>query len=320
MSIWSGDGVRICSQSVTQRPEKHKIAGKAVSAVSDVIAHANHAPEEIKNDYGEDLLVQTSHKDQMDASRLWFQVKGTANIESHRLKGGGLRYRISFDHALRWIRTVDLVVFVLWDVVNHVGWYAIPRDQVDAYEGITKMKKGVTLRFDEQHLLDEEAVDTLVWRSRLEHHRLLVLSAQEAEQDSRNPRKGTRSEDRVLTALDFTDLIGVTERRIDLDGVQYQVSPDIWEEFQHRLNSLPKGSDSDDEGANLYRVAYEIVYGRWKRIDPRLALPSVLIKEGGEVILDIIFRELENKETMAEVEKLVAKGRATGVFPWESGD
>jgi hypothetical protein len=63
-----------------KRDDKHIIGDKASLAVQRIIADAGFAVETISNDYGEDLLVQTHHAGEIDASRLWFQVKGTMNL------------------------------------------------------------------------------------------------------------------------------------------------------------------------------------------------------------------------------------------------
>ncbi|HET7445732.1 MAG TPA: hypothetical protein VFJ57_13855 [Solirubrobacterales bacterium] len=262
----------------------------ALHAVSDLIADAGPAPEAIASGYGKGLLVQTDHEGQMDASRLWVQVKGTAEIGSHRPNGDGLSLQVPFDDAMRWVRALDLVVVVLWDVVGDVGWYAIPSAQVDPVEGVNEGLKYVTLRFAEEDVLTSEAVDVLVWRARLENHRLLVLGARDAEQKEKGTKPSYR---RAMTALDFTDLAGMTERRSGPNGVQYRVLPEVFTEFEEVLAKLP-GEQGEEPEKRVRRAAHVVTSRRWKMIEPRQDLPNALLEEGAEIILTRLRQELED--------------------------
>ncbi len=274
----------ISGRIVTQRPKEHVTGLQALKAVSKVIRRAGYEPEEVANDYGEDLLVQTSRKDRLDASRLWFQVKGTGKIKHHR-KNGRLRFQDTFDHAMRWIRSPDLVVIVLWDTVERVGWYAIPSEQVDVFEVTNSGTKNVTLRFAEDDGFTEEAVDHLVWRSCLEHHRLLVLSARNDERDLERA-EGVKSQERTLTALDFTDILKITERDRDPDGLRYRVRREVWDEFQSIYKSLPRGENQQQQEQNAIEAADATVVNRWEAIEPKLDLSDALIEEAAKFILD----------------------------------
>jgi hypothetical protein len=288
---------------VTQSPQE-----EALHDVSDLIADAGPAPEGIVNTYGEDLLVQTDHGFEMDASRLWIQVEGTAEIDSYRLNSGGFRHSIPFDQAMRWIRTLDLVLMVLWDVVGEVGWYALPASQVDPVKGVSSGQKSVTIRFDEDDILTKEAVDSLTWRSRLEHYSLLALSARDAqaarEEREREGRKKKKrhAHERVLVAMDFTDLLEITERRLEPGGMKYKIHEEIWDEFEEILNTIPE----TDRGLGymMREVASKVVRNRWKMIEPKLDLPSVLVEEGAEVIVYPLNQMAEDPEIM-EVAALI---------------
>ncbi|HET7445731.1 MAG TPA: DUF4365 domain-containing protein [Solirubrobacterales bacterium] len=268
-------------QTVTQRPKEHQVGLKALKAVSHLFRNAEQDPREVANDYGEDLVVQTSHEGRMDASRLWVQVKGTARIKQHK-KGGGLSLPVSFDHAMRWIHAVDLVVVVLWDVVERIGWWAIPRDQVDVFGALKAGKKTITLRFSEEDVLTEEAVGSLVWRSRLEHHRLLVLAAHDTELELERT-EGIKSADRVLTALDFTDLIGITERRSGPDGLAYRVRAEVWDEFGGLFRSLEEKELTEKD--RVLGAALVTLFRRASMIDDAIDLPGVLAEEGADFLL-----------------------------------
>jgi hypothetical protein len=78
----------------------HRLAHRGVLAVCAVLDSAGALTETIKNDYGEDLLVQTQLGDIADDFHILIQVKG-----SSRRKTIGGKYSFSFDvaHLQRWI-------------------------------------------------------------------------------------------------------------------------------------------------------------------------------------------------------------------------
>jgi Domain of unknown function (DUF4365) len=282
---------------VTQNPEEHVIARQAADAVRSLISDAGHVPEDVTHDYGEDLLVQTSHRGQMDASRMWFQVKGTAKLDRYRAKGG-FRLPISVDHAVRWVRSLDLVVVALWDVVEKVGWYAIPRDQVDLYGSVTSEQKEITLHFDEADLLSVESVDRLAWRSRLEHYRMLLLAAGDAELHLERTQ-GIKSDERVLTALDFTDLVEVTERRVDEEGIRFRVQAGAWDAFAEIVQAKDLSTLNEKEGfQHVIDSACEAVRRRWRAIHPEVPMPAFLAEEAAIALLDQLEREAGIREKM----------------------
>lgn len=108
------------------RSEQHQIADKAVAKVKEVWTSIGATAEEVQKDYGEDLLVQTCLNNKMDASRLWVQVKGVRSAPGTGKPNGRKTIRVRADLALRWARTADVLLLVLWDVENDQGWYCLP--------------------------------------------------------------------------------------------------------------------------------------------------------------------------------------------------
>ncbi len=203
-----------------KRPPEHITAGRARAAVEAVIAEAGFAVEVVKNDYGEDLLVQTSHAGKMDASRMWLQVKGTRDSQQYRRATGSFAYSVPIDHAIRWLRSGDLVIVVLWDVVNRTGWYAVVADQVDEWDSAEAGTSSLVVRFSPKHVFDSDAACSLSWRSRIMRYRALLLDAsdvdreREAMDDAQNegsapgevrPIHGVTT----LLALDFLRTLGM---------------------------------------------------------------------------------------------------------------
>jgi hypothetical protein len=207
---------------MTHRPKEHVTGDRAISAVREAFEEHGFAVNENRKDYGEDLLVQTHHEGRMDASRLWVQVKGTEDVNSYRTSKKSKKDRFSLSFPLgtvmRWIRTIDLVIVVLWDVKRKAGWYAVPRRQINEWDVVRSGQKTVTLKFRKSPQggpsiygeFDTKAAYRLGWESRFEHFNLLVLKTLEVARE-RHGGSPTDLEERQKLSLimrDFLRLLG----------------------------------------------------------------------------------------------------------------
>lgn len=266
-----------------ERAKQHIVADQATTAVAALLAEAGHAVERVLNDYGEDLLVQTSHAGQMDASRLWFQVKGTQDIAGHRRKGGGLQISVSKDHAIRWVRSTDLVVIVLWDVVGGTGWFALPRQQIDHWNQVSTARITTTIHFADSDQLTLRAAKRLAWESRIDHYRYLILSARDI--DAEAEEDGRASSRWVLVALEFINLLGITERRWK-EADEHRIRAEFRDTFKRYLEQALE-KDDDLEKATDAAAVLTILYSL-SEIDLELYLPGSLIEDGAEVLIALL--------------------------------
>ncbi|MEU6213125.1 DUF4365 domain-containing protein [Streptomyces sp. NPDC047023] len=190
--------------TVPNRPVQHRIASLAVSAVRQVWNRGGHAVDEIQEDYGEDLLVQLCLNGRMDPARIWVQVKGTERETSKKLP----TVSVSSDQVLRWARTADLVVVVLWDVNAEQGWFILPQeqfDQADLMSGVGGHK--LNLKFSREFEFDINAAERLAWAARIEHANRTVVYARagltEAVEMDLEANKHFHKGIIVSTVLDF---------------------------------------------------------------------------------------------------------------------
>ncbi|MEU6504316.1 DUF4365 domain-containing protein [Streptomyces californicus] len=153
---------------MTNRPRSHEIAALAVSAVSQEWIKSGAAVEEVRNDYGEDLLVQTSWQGEMDDCRIWVQVKGRETVKRNR-KGELPALRVPGGHASRWVNTADTVVIAVWDVSQEMGWYALPQEQVDPFSLMVSLTDSVGIYFHPDQEFDATAARRLTWMARIRH-------------------------------------------------------------------------------------------------------------------------------------------------------
>jgi hypothetical protein len=260
------------------------IGDRAVSAVMDTVAHAGYAAEIVSKDYGEDLLVQTSHVGQMDASRLWLQVKGTASLDRHLLKSGDLRLPVSFDHALRWARSADLVAVVLWDVESSRGWYTLPLSQVDQIGGFINERQTMTLQFDRRDAFSSEVVHSLAWESRINHFRYLMLSARSIDRD-RAERGEEKSRLIKLLALDFLILLGIVEQTSQ-NPVLYDVPQAVRDLMIE--NFIDACLHQEDPVAAVAEAGTRTLFAYVPVRGEQRGLPMILIEEPVEVLVSLL--------------------------------
>ncbi|MEU0667805.1 DUF4365 domain-containing protein [Streptomyces lavendulocolor] len=161
---------------VTRRPKQHQIASLAVASVRRAWNKHGHAVDEIKEDYGEDLLIQTCLDGRMDACKIWVQVKGTAT-DCLSTRKSLPKVRVKGQQILRWARSADIVVAVLWDVKNDCGWYVMPQGYFDHVELKERAQDELPLIFSRALPFDDAAVERLAWLARIEHANRSVQQA-----------------------------------------------------------------------------------------------------------------------------------------------
>lgn len=82
---------------------------------------------------------------------------------------GKAQVRIRADLALRWARTADILVLVLWDVESSVGWYSIP-ELADLHSELAeKGRRNISLTILSKNLFDADAARHIAWEGRLAH-------------------------------------------------------------------------------------------------------------------------------------------------------
>ncbi|HWN73799.1 MAG TPA: hypothetical protein VNN15_08340, partial [Solirubrobacterales bacterium] len=133
--------------------------------------------------------------------------------------------------------------------------------------------------------------------------------------------EGVKSQERLLTTLDFTDLIEVTERRSDSDGVEFRVQPEVWNLFAEVVQSVDVAALDEKEGLqHLVDSACETVDRRWRSIQPGVAMPKILIEEGATLILDRLEREAGLRRKMEAAAAEQASGVAKSWWPGKGSD
>jgi hypothetical protein len=153
-----------------KRTDQQVVSDMALSRVRNVFSDCGWASEVVHNDYGEDLLVQTSYYGLMDSFKIWVQVKGTNDLEQFQTKKYGYSIRVSLEHAFKWARSQDLVAVILWDVNTNRSLWGIPKDDLDEWSWRNFDSKSVRLRFRQGAPFDIAAAQKLCCEARIAHY------------------------------------------------------------------------------------------------------------------------------------------------------
>lgn len=167
--------------TMLQRPDSHVVADIALNRVMSICADCGWACEVVHKDYGDDLLVQTSYYGILDHNRIWIQVKGTRHIDSFRTKTYGYSIKVKLDHVLKWARSGDLVLVVLWDVEKDFGLWSIPKDNLKEWDYRLRDANTLRLEFQETSLFDKEQANKIGWIARMDHYTGLIGKALERD-------------------------------------------------------------------------------------------------------------------------------------------
>jgi hypothetical protein len=262
---------------VPKRGEQHRVDDQARTAVEKVLASGGLATEVVHKDYGEDLLVQISIDDHVQPARLWVQVKGTRDSSRISRRDGTYSVRVGTGHLLRWARSADPVLLVLWDVSRDCGWWARPKAQVDQFALYMGGHKTQAVRVSSEHELNTRAVRKLAWQFTLEHFTNLIVQADVSGQVAREMAEitgdeshdgGAEARGSSVLAFDVLRLLGVLG--------EGGVAEDALQKIRNAMGNLAQEGLSDGD-ALLEQAAILCILGI---ADERagLGLPHLLLR------------------------------------------
>ena len=222
-----------------KRTKSHIISDIALTKVQEILSSVGWASEVVHNDYGEDLLVQTHFSGKVDPNKLWIQVKGTTRVKNS--------ITVSLEHALKWIRSTELVVVVLWDTKRNKGVWTMPKDSLKEWDIIQLNNAKAKLIFDSNHIFNKEAVLKIAWIARLDHYNFLVTKAINDDflfnrNTLKNKKEINSYKSRVpLIAFDLLCMIGI----INKDGIDIRFLNSAKKAKQFLKEKSPNDLDID---------------------------------------------------------------------------
>jgi hypothetical protein len=160
-----------------KRPHSHRVADQAVNRVESIFVNCGWACDRIQHDYGEDLFVQTALNDEVDPHRIFVQVKGTTDIQRFRNKRLAYSLGVPKRLALRWARSAELVVIVLWDVGRDRGVWASSLEFPPEQDWQLVRGRSVRIKFRNNSPFNETQVRKLGWLARVWHLEKILQQA-----------------------------------------------------------------------------------------------------------------------------------------------
>lgn len=152
----------------------HLMEARALTRVQSILAESDALSEVTKNDYGEDLIVQTHHKGQADPFQILIQVKGSGNIKSNN---GSFSFRFELDHLYRWVAQAGSVLVCVYDDQTKRVFAFSPKERFSLWQILTTRKKTLRVVFKEEDDFTADSARIIIWDSRVEHFsNMLALS------------------------------------------------------------------------------------------------------------------------------------------------
>jgi Domain of unknown function (DUF4365) len=195
-----------------KRPSSHVRGDIGQSGALHFLNRCGWACEIIKNDYGEDLLAQTKHGSAVDHSRVYLQVKSTADIARFNVRGKPT-VRFDKEHILRWLRSADLVVLILWDTEADHGFFAIPSQVLSEWQLLGSSANEISITF--RHKLTREQVRRIAWIARIAHYDRLIAHSWFLDDNAATSGDVTYDSETGLIAGEMLVLLDIFRRRRD---------------------------------------------------------------------------------------------------------
>ncbi|MBN8226500.1 DUF4365 domain-containing protein [Corallococcus macrosporus] len=232
------------------------------------------ACEQIKQDYGEDLLIQPVFEDEVQHFRILAQVKGTKNPERLKNKNGNLEWKVSYDHMLKWSRSSDLVIIALWDLKSNIGYYTYPSPPKATPFNTDYDKETIKLEFSATKLLNEESGRSIIWTAWGRHFERLIVVKNDIINDdaASSERKNQAEHDRLILGVEMLLLLGAAIA----NPPDLYINPKLYELYQNAKDSEIIKKDEDEEGARLGAVILSLLYWASEKAMGPLSSPVLI--------------------------------------------
>lgn len=156
---------------MTKVSPSHRLANRAILAVCAILDEAGALAEPIKNDYGEDLLVQTQLKDVADDFHVLIQVKGKS---LSRRADGSYRINIDAEHIRRWAYHALPVLVCVYDEISRKVFAFSIRQRFSLWHLAMSKNKYFSISFDEEDLFNAKTALNYIWSCRVDYFARMI--------------------------------------------------------------------------------------------------------------------------------------------------
>ncbi|MEU1982079.1 DUF4365 domain-containing protein [Nocardia sp. NPDC019395] len=154
-----------------ERPPAHIKSDRSVAKLIDLFSeYGGWTAEELKKDYGEDLLVRIFESNRTTPYAFFVQLKHFSNRSRHLSKDGKyLKYSFDVRHVAQWNDLWEPVVLVLWDSeLNEFYWEIAQSPEIAPS---SRGKKSRTIYIPIDNRIDKTGIARIAVRTRKRHER-----------------------------------------------------------------------------------------------------------------------------------------------------
>jgi tetratricopeptide (TPR) repeat protein len=106
-----------------RRVWQHQFEDRSESQLSDAFGSVGWVVERLRHDYGEDLYARPFENGNPTGHDFFIQLKGTDDIQQYRISNEWLSRSVELSNLLQWSLFTPPVIFIIWDIVNKVGYW-----------------------------------------------------------------------------------------------------------------------------------------------------------------------------------------------------
>jgi hypothetical protein len=203
----------------------HLLEARAVTRVQLILAESNALSEVVKNDYGEDLIVQTEHMGEADPFQILVQVKGSGSIG---YAGRPFSRRFRVDHLYRWVVQSGSVLVCVYDDISKRVFAFSPKERFSLWKILTAPSKTLSIKLSEGDEFTAVTARDAIWKARIEHISGLLALGESRQQYFKLhgvPKRVMKDHQReiALICLLFLRMIGMVAGDEFCDSVRKQI-------------------------------------------------------------------------------------------------
>lgn len=160
-----------------KRPRSHVLETEARDQLREAFARRGWTIEDLRNDYGEDMLVRIFDDGHATPWMFFVQAKATENIERHlRRSGKQLRAAVRVRTLAHWHRLWEPVLLTVWSPQRDVTYWETVQDAEEPAHPRGAHSRTVSVVVPTDNVLDNRGLDRIRTRvisrySRLESER-----------------------------------------------------------------------------------------------------------------------------------------------------
>jgi hypothetical protein len=276
-----------------QIPPDHRLANRAVLAVCTVLDRAGAVADVIKNDYGEDLFVQTQLRDIVDNFHVLIQVKGR---KLRPTKHGDYKIQIETDHLRRWVSHFSPVLVCIFDEVSGRIFAFSPQRIFSLWQLATTSRRSMSVTLRNNQIFNMTTARKYIWECRLEYfskmlswHEMGYMYAVSTNEQGDSQRNRSLSEANMIV-FSFLRSINLFD-----DGPFHPEFTAGIENASVNMSRMNSRKNNDPDPLRLEHVFTLCILSFFDKIVNRVGMPVNLL-EHSSYLAEVFFHKFHPEE------------------------